>query len=136
MHVHMHMYMYNVHVCGPACVSLSLHTHARTHAHTHTHTHAHTHTHQVKKAYGKDIDNVQMQEELARMREYALNELDRNKDSMVSLEEFISYTHGEKFEGNEEWKPLTDEEEVEHFYPTLPYLYPTLPYPTCIYMYI
>ena len=75
--------------------------------------HAHTHTCQVKKAYGKDIDNVQMQEELARMREYALNELDRNKDSMVSLEEFISYTHGEKFEENEEWKPLTDEEEVE-----------------------
>ena len=72
---------------------------------------------QVKKAYGKDMDNMHTQEELARMREYALKQLDRNGDSMISLEEFLSYAQGEKFEENEEWKPVTDEQEVHvHVY--------------------
>jgi hypothetical protein len=67
---------------------------------------------EVKKAYGKDMDNMHTQEELARMREYALKQLDRNGDSMISLDEFLSYAQGEKFEENEEWKPVTDEQEA------------------------
>ena len=66
----------------------------------------------MKKAYGNNADNMQTQEELARMREYALKEMDRNKDAMISLEEFMSYATGEKFADNEEWKPVADEEEV------------------------
>ena len=66
----------------------------------------------MKKAYGKNSDNVHTAEELARMREYAMKQLDRNHDSMITLEEFISYAEGDKFEDNEEWKPVTDQEEV------------------------
>ena len=68
--------------------------------------------HQVKKAYGKNIDNMDMQEELARMREYALKQLDRNGDSMITLQEFVTYTQGTQFDDNEEWKGVVDEPEV------------------------
>ena len=66
----------------------------------------------VKKAYGNNLDNMQIQEELARMREFALKQLDRNGDTMISLQEFMSYTEEEKFEENDEWKAVADEEEV------------------------
>ena len=67
---------------------------------------------QVKKAYGKNIDNMEMQEELARMREYALKQLDKNGDSLISLQEFLAYTQGAQFEDNEEWKGVVDQPEV------------------------
>ncbi|CAI8042527.1 Nucleobindin-1 [Geodia barretti] len=65
----------------------------------------------VKKAYGKNIDNMEMQEELARMREYALKQLDKNGDSLISLQEFLAYTQGAQFEDNEEWKGVVDQPE-------------------------
>ena len=66
----------------------------------------------MKKAYGKDVDNIQSHEEMARMREFAMKQLDRNRDSTVSLEEFLGYARGNKFEENEEWKPTVDQEQV------------------------
>ena len=66
----------------------------------------------MKKAYGKNADNMEMQEELARMREYALKQLDRNGDTLVTLQEFMSYTQGDKFDDNEEWQGVVDREEV------------------------
>ena len=66
----------------------------------------------MKKAYGNNADNMQTQEELARMREFALKEMDRDNDLMISLQEFMSYAQGAKFEENEEWKPVAGEEEV------------------------
>ena len=67
---------------------------------------------QVKKAYGtKDVDNVKFHEEMARMREFAMKQLDRNKDGVIALDEFLGYTRGENFEENEEWKPVVDKEE-------------------------
>lgn len=73
----------------------------------------HTHTHkQVKKAYGPNTDNIHTQEELARMREYAMKEIDRNRDTQITLDEFMSYVHGDRFDDKEEWKAVVDEEEV------------------------
>lgn len=73
------------------------------------------HTHkQVKKAYGPNTDNAHTQEELARMREYAMKEIDRNRDSLISLDEFMSYVHGDRFDDKDEWKAVVDEEEVAH----------------------
>ena len=66
----------------------------------------------MKKAYGKNIDNVELQEELARMREYALKQLDKNGDTLITLQEFVTYTRGTQFENNEEWKGVVDEPEV------------------------
>ena len=54
---------------------------------------------------------MQSHEEMARMREFAMKQLDRNHDSIISLEEFLGYAAGEKFEENEEWKPVVDKEE-------------------------
>ena len=45
---------------------------------------------------------MQSHEEMARMREFAMKQLDRNHDSIISLEEFLGYAAGEKFEENEE----------------------------------
>ena len=69
----------------------------------------------MKKAYGKNIDNMEMQEELARMREYALKQLDKNGDSMITLQEFLAYTQGAQFEDNEEWKGVVDQPEVREY---------------------
>jgi hypothetical protein len=38
------------------------------------------------------------------MREHVFTEIDKNKDRMVSLEEFIDATRNKEFERNEEWK--------------------------------
>ncbi|XP_069132243.1 nucleobindin-2-like isoform X2 [Argopecten irradians] len=59
-------------------------------------------------------------EEMARMREHVVNEIDSNKDKLVSLEEFMKYTHGEDFKKDEGWEtldeqdPYTDEEFAEY----------------------
>ena len=65
----------------------------------------------MRKAYGKDSDTMQSHEEMARMREFAMKQLDQNHDSIISLKEFLGYTQGNQFEENEEWKPVVDHEE-------------------------
>lgn len=43
-------------------------------------------------------------EEMNRMREHFVNEVDRNKDSMISLEEFINNSQREEFKKDDEWQ--------------------------------
>lgn len=43
-------------------------------------------------------------EEMNRMREHVMNEVDINKDKLISLEEFIASTKKEDFDENEEWE--------------------------------
>ena len=45
------------------------------------------------------------------MREHVFSEVDKDKDFLISLDEFILGTQGENYEKDEGWKPL-DEEEV------------------------
>jgi hypothetical protein len=39
-----------------------------------------------------------------RMREHLMSEIDKDKDRMVSLQEFIGATQQKEFDKNEEWK--------------------------------
>ena len=45
------------------------------------------------------------------MREHVFGEVDKDKDYLISLEEFIQGTQGEEYEKDEGWKTV-DEEEV------------------------
>lgn len=55
-------------------------------------------------------------EEMNRMREHVINELDKDKDKLVSFEEFMKYTASNEFEKDEPWETIdqkqqyTDEE--------------------------
>ena len=52
----------------------------------------------------KAFDPVEREEEMNRMREHVMNEIDKDKDRMVSLQEFIVATQQKEFDKNEEWK--------------------------------
>lgn len=43
-------------------------------------------------------------EEMNRMREHVMNELDKDKDKLVSFEEFMKYTASNEFEKDEPWE--------------------------------
>ena len=47
---------------------------------------------------------MEREEEMNRMREHVMNEIDKDKNRMVSLEEFIAATKQKDFQQNEEWK--------------------------------
>jgi len=49
-------------------------------------------------------DQAERDEEMARMREHVFSEMDKNKDKMISLEEFMDETKQKDFNQNEEWK--------------------------------
>lgn len=55
-------------------------------------------------------DMLERYEEMNRMREHFVNEVDRDKDSMISMEEFIDNTRKEEFKNDEEWQPLESED--------------------------
>jgi len=57
-------------------------------------------------------DMVEKEEERNRMREHVFSEVDKDKDFLISLDEFIQGTQGENYEKDEGWKPLDEE---EHF---------------------
>jgi len=68
----------------------------------------------LDKAYNEsdpNTDTKERDEEMERMREHVMNSMDKNKDGLVSLEEFMDETHDNDFEKDEEWKPLTDEDQ-------------------------
>ncbi|XP_019640015.1 PREDICTED: nucleobindin-2-like isoform X1 [Branchiostoma belcheri] len=76
----------------------------------------------VYKESNEEDDLREMEEERARMRKHVLREVDTNKDSMVSFEEFSDATKRKEFEQPEEdsFEPLDEtdfftEEELEEF---------------------
>ncbi|XP_041650735.1 nucleobindin-2-like [Cheilinus undulatus] len=80
-------------------------------------------TKELEKVYNpenEEDDMVEMEEERLRMREHVMNEVDSNKDRLVSLDEFIEATKKEDFQEKEEWEtldqnPLYTEEELKEF---------------------
>ncbi len=61
----------------------------------------------LDKVYNTSVHNFDPQEreeEMNRMREHVMNEIDKDKDRMVSLQEFIASTQQSEFKQNEEWK--------------------------------
>jgi len=57
-------------------------------------------THELKKVYNEDNeedDMIEMEEERANMREHIFKEVDKNQDSMISREEFITYSNNANF---------------------------------------
>merc|ERR1719242_510098 len=71
---------------------------------------------ELDKAYDPNAPEDDMKEraeESERMREHVLKETDRNKDRMISLEEFLTQTKEDEFNNHETWEGL-DEEEPEY----------------------
>eukprot|EP00061_Rhincodon_typus_P005883 g25937.t1 len=63
---------------------------------------------------------MEMEEERLRMREHVMNEVDTNKDRLVSLEEFLKSTEKKEFLEPEEWETLDEtqiytEEELRQY---------------------
>merc|ERR1719309_164555 len=56
-------------------------------------------------------DMVEKEEERNRMREHVFNEVDKDKDFLISMDEFIQGTQGEKYEKDEGWNTLDGEEQ-------------------------
>jgi len=58
-----------------------------------------------------DTDQKERNEEMERMREHVMKSMDHDKDGLLSLDEFMTETKNEDFEKDEDWKPLTDEDQ-------------------------
>jgi len=56
-------------------------------------------------------DMVEKEEERNRMREHVFSEVDKNKDFLISMEEFTEGTKGDNYEKDEGWKTVDDEEQ-------------------------
>lgn len=74
----------------------------------------------VYNASAPEDDMTERYEEMNRMREHVMNEVDKNKDKMISLEEFLESTKSEEFKKDEGWKSLDEQkvysdEELEEF---------------------
>lgn len=66
-------------------------------------------TKELEKVYSpenEEDDMVEMEEERLRMREHVMNEVDTNKDRLVSLTEFLAATKKEEFFEKDEWATL------------------------------
>jgi len=69
---------------------------------------------ELGKMYNEDNpedDMVEKEEERNRMREHVFGEVDKDKDYLISLEEFIQGTQGEEYEKDEGWKTVDEEEQ-------------------------
>lgn len=67
---------------------------------------------ELDKIYNKtdpEFDQAERYEEMNRMREHVFGEIDKNKDRLISLEEFVESTKAREFKQNEEWKGVDDE---------------------------
>nr|WBW70116.1 venom protein [Lampona murina] len=67
---------------------------------------------EVKKLYNpnnEEDDPTEMEEEFHRMREHIFNETDKNKDHLISLEEFLQMTEQQDFQRDEGWKGLDEQ---------------------------
>ncbi|KAF7654881.1 hypothetical protein LDENG_00063640 [Lucifuga dentata] len=80
-------------------------------------------TKELAKLYNPDNeedDMNELEEERLRMREHVMNEVDTNKDRLVSLSEFLAASNRESFQENKEWEtleqnPFYTEEELRAF---------------------
>ncbi|XP_068595289.1 nucleobindin-2-like [Brachionichthys hirsutus] len=78
---------------------------------------------ELEKVYNpenEEDDMVEMEEERLRMREHVMNEVDTDKDRLVSLNEFLDATRKQEFTEKEEWEtldqtPLYTEEELREY---------------------
>ena len=86
---------------------------------------------EIEALFQKELDQVydpnapeddmnERYEEMNRMREHVMNELDKDKDKLVSQNEFMKYTASQDFDKDEPWetidenKQYTDEEYKEY----------------------
>lgn len=68
---------------------------------------------EVKKMYkpgDNDTDLMERNEEVERMREHVLKEGDKDKDGLISNQEFLDMTHRRDFEKDEGWKGLNEQQ--------------------------
>ncbi|KAI7802744.1 nucleobindin 2b precursor [Triplophysa rosa] len=80
-------------------------------------------TKELEKIYDpthEEDDMVEMEEERLRMREHVMNEVDTNKDRLVSLDEFMAATNKKDFVQQDGWEtleqnPIYTEEELREF---------------------
>uniref|UniRef100_A0A8B9QDG1 Nucleobindin 2 n=1 Tax=Apteryx owenii TaxID=8824 RepID=A0A8B9QDG1_APTOW len=80
-------------------------------------------TKELEKVYdpkNEEDDMVEMEEERLRMREHVMNEVDINKDRLVTLEEFLRATEKKEFLEPDSWETLDQqqlftEEELKEF---------------------
>uniref|UniRef100_A0A8B9KKR9 Nucleobindin 2a n=1 Tax=Astyanax mexicanus TaxID=7994 RepID=A0A8B9KKR9_ASTMX len=80
-------------------------------------------TKELEKIYdptNEEDDMVEMEEERLRMREHVMNEVDANKDRLVSLDEFLTATKKKEFLEPDSWETLEQnqaytEEEMREF---------------------
>lgn len=62
---------------------------------------------EIKKVYGSKELSYEAREEISRMREHLMPEIDLDHDQLVSLEEFLIYTaSNDRFNRNEGWNTL------------------------------
>lgn len=69
----------------------------------------------LDKVYNESDPNMdpwEREEEMERMRTHMLKIMDHDRDGLVSQEEFLAEAKDDEFEKDEEWKPLTDEEQL------------------------
>ncbi|XP_063145472.1 nucleobindin-2 [Candoia aspera] len=70
-------------------------------------------TKELEKVYdpkNEEDDMVEMEEERLRMREHVMNEVDINKDRLVTLEEFVRATEKREFLEPESWETLDQQQ--------------------------
>ncbi|XP_048025043.1 nucleobindin-2b [Megalobrama amblycephala] len=80
-------------------------------------------TKELEKIYDptrEEDDMLEMEEDRLRMREHVMNEIDTNKDRLVSLDEFITATDKKEFVEPDGWEtvdqnPIYTEEELKEF---------------------
>lgn len=81
-------------------------------------------TKELEKVYNpknEEDDMMEMEEERLRMREHVMQNVDLNRDRLVSLEEFLKSTEKKEFNNPKEWetlddtKPVYTEEELQRF---------------------
>uniref|UniRef100_A0A671Q4F1 Nucleobindin-2-like n=1 Tax=Sinocyclocheilus anshuiensis TaxID=1608454 RepID=A0A671Q4F1_9TELE len=80
-------------------------------------------TKELEKVYDpthEEDDMMEMEEERLRMREHVMNEVDTNRDRLVSLDEFIMATNRKEFLEPDGWEtleqnPIYTEEELREF---------------------
>jgi len=68
---------------------------------------------ELDKIYDPDNeedDMVERYEEMNRMREHVMNEIDKDGDKLVSMDEFLKSTDGEDFDTEEGWQGLEEDD--------------------------